>query len=189
MTTLSDAFEGEQPSFEDITLYKLCYWKVTRIYSCFDPRRNRDSDYKSRSSNSFSPSSWPGIIKAYLTGESIPTYLPGHLLPCHFGILPTYLPRDWFLPSELVVPLVNTWYHRDYHIWKRRLDANTRATDFLVDHLRDPLPTISQVIEAPVCIPCPYCQSCRTQVVERIFQHISQLRWPHTTWRSIPKLF
>jgi hypothetical protein len=33
------------------------------------------------------------------------------------------------------------------------LDANTRATDFLVDHLRDPLPTISQVIEAPVHIP------------------------------------
>jgi hypothetical protein len=33
------------------------------------------------------------------------------------------------------------------------LDANTRATDYLVDHLRDPLPTISQVIEAPVRIP------------------------------------
>jgi hypothetical protein len=33
-------------------------------------------------------------------------YLPGHLLSRHFGILPTYLPRDWFLPSELVVPLV-----------------------------------------------------------------------------------
>jgi hypothetical protein len=30
------------------------------------------------------------------------------------------------------------------------LDANTRATDYLVDHLRDPSPTISQVIEAPV---------------------------------------
>jgi hypothetical protein len=33
-------------------------------------------------------------------------YLPGHLLSCHLGILPMYLPRDWFLPSELVVPLV-----------------------------------------------------------------------------------
>jgi hypothetical protein len=33
-------------------------------------------------------------------------YLPGHLLSHHFGILPTYLPRDQFLPSELVVPLV-----------------------------------------------------------------------------------
>jgi hypothetical protein len=33
-------------------------------------------------------------------------YLPGHLLSCHFGIPPTYLPRDRFLPSELVVPLV-----------------------------------------------------------------------------------
>jgi hypothetical protein len=33
-------------------------------------------------------------------------YLPGHLLSHHFGILPTYLPRDRFLPSELVVPLV-----------------------------------------------------------------------------------
>jgi hypothetical protein len=36
---------------------------------------------------------------------------------------------------------------------------------------------------------CPYCQSCRTQVVEQIFQHISQLWWSHTTWRSLPKLF
>jgi hypothetical protein len=34
MTTLSASFEGEQPSFEDITLYQfqLCYWKVTHIY-------------------------------------------------------------------------------------------------------------------------------------------------------------
>jgi hypothetical protein len=32
MTTFSAAFDGEQPSFEDITLYQLCYWKVTRIY-------------------------------------------------------------------------------------------------------------------------------------------------------------
>jgi hypothetical protein len=83
-----------------------------------------------------------------LTSESDPTYLPGHLLSRHFGILPTYLPRDWFLPSELVVPLFHAQYHRDYCIWKRRLDANTRATDNLVDHLRDPLLTISQVIEA-----------------------------------------
>jgi hypothetical protein len=42
----------------------------------------------------------PRIMKAYLMGESIPTYLPGHLLPCYFGIFPTYLPRDLFHPSE-----------------------------------------------------------------------------------------
>jgi hypothetical protein len=46
----------------------------------------------------------PRIIKAYLTGESVPTYLPGHFTSHYFGILPTYLPRDQFLPSELVVP-------------------------------------------------------------------------------------
>jgi hypothetical protein len=28
---------------------------------------------------------------------------------------------------------------------------------------------------------CPYCQSCRIQVVEQISNHISQLPWPHTT--------
>jgi hypothetical protein len=93
----------------------------------------------------------PRIIKAYLMGESIPTYLPGHLLSRHFGILPTYLPRDWFLPSELVVPLVDAQYCRDYHVWKRRLDANTRATDFF--SWSHPSLTISQVIEAPVCTP------------------------------------
>jgi hypothetical protein len=75
----------------------------------------------------------PRIIKAYLTGESIPTYLP----------------RDRFLPSELVVPLVDDQYQWDYHTWKYWLDANKNATEFLVDHLRDPL---YHVIEAPVCI-------------------------------------
>jgi hypothetical protein len=92
----------------------------------------------------------PRIIKAYLMRESVPTYLPGHFLPRYFGILPTYLPRDQFLPSELVVPLVDDQYHQDYHIWKYCLDANTSATEFLVDHLRDPL---YQVIEAPAFIP------------------------------------
>jgi hypothetical protein len=92
----------------------------------------------------------PRIIKAYLTGESVPAYLPGHFLSRYFGILPTYLPSDRFLPSELVVPLVDNQYCRDYHIWKYCLDANTSATEFLVDHLRDPS---YQVIEAPVWIP------------------------------------
>jgi hypothetical protein len=149
MTTLSDAFEGEQPSFEDIALYQLCYWKVTRIYGLTQEEIKNlitNPDPQTPSHHQVDPR----IIKAYLTGESVPTYLPGHLLSRYFGILPMYLPRDQFLPSELVVPLVDAQYRRDYHIWKRRLDANTRATDFLVDHLRDPSLTISQVIEAPV---------------------------------------
>jgi hypothetical protein len=120
----------------------------------------------------------------------LPTYLPGHLLSCHFGIHLTYLPRDQFLPSELVVPLVDAQYCRDYRIWKHRLDANTRATDFLVDHMRDPSPTNQSSHRSSSAYSfCPYCQSCRTQVVEWIFQHISQLQWPHTTWRSLLKLF
>ena len=88
-------------------------------------------------------------------GESIPTYLPGHFPSRYFGILPTYLPRDQFLPSELVVPLVDAHYHQGYHIWKLSLDTNLRATDYLVNHLRDPSDTItfSQAIEAPVRIP------------------------------------
>jgi hypothetical protein len=51
--------------------------------------------------------------------------------------------------------LVDAHYHRDYYIWRLSLDANKRATDYLVDHLRDPLDTVnfSQAIEAPVCIP------------------------------------
>jgi hypothetical protein len=84
-------------------------------------------------------------------GESVPTHLPRDF-PSHYyrTPLPAYLPRDRFFPSELVVPLVDNQYHRDYHTWKSCLDANTRATEFLVDHLRDPL---YQVIETPVCIP------------------------------------
>jgi hypothetical protein len=46
--------------------------------------------------------------------------------------------------------LVDDQYRRDYHTWKNCLDANTRATKFLVDHLRDPS---YQVIEAPLSIP------------------------------------
>jgi hypothetical protein len=77
----------------------------------------------------------PRIIKAYF----VPTYLPREV-PSHYysGILPAYLPRDQFLPSEQVVALVDDQYCRDYHTWKNCLDANTRATKFLVDHLRDP---------------------------------------------------
>jgi hypothetical protein len=104
MTTFSASFEGEWPSFEDITLYQLCYWKVTCIYGL------TQEEIKTLSTNPDpqTPSHHqvdPRIIKAYLTGESIPTlwlYLPGHLLSRHFGILLTFLPRDWFLPSELV---------------------------------------------------------------------------------------
>jgi hypothetical protein len=149
MTTWSATFAGERHSFEDITLYQLCYWKVTHIYGLTQEEiealiTNPDPQIPSHHQVD------PRIIKAYLTGESVPTYLPGHFLSHYFGILPTYLPRDRFLPSELVVPLVDDQYCRDYHIWKYCLDANTSATEFLVDHLRDPL---YQVIEAPVCIP------------------------------------
>jgi hypothetical protein len=94
--------------------------------------------------------------RAYLMGESVPTYLPRYWLSRYFGILPAYLPRDRFLPSELAVPLVDAHYCQDYRIWKRRLDANIGATHYLVDHLRDPSGTgvpYCQSIEAPVSIP------------------------------------
>jgi hypothetical protein len=126
MTTFSAAFDGEQPSFEGIALYQLCYWKVTRIY-CLTPEEiedlltNPDSHIPSHHQVD------PRIIKAYLTGESVPTYLPRYWLSHYFGTLPAYLPRDQFLPSELLVPLVDAHYHQDYHIWKLRLDANKRA--------------------------------------------------------------
>jgi hypothetical protein len=93
MTTFQAAFEGRQPSFKDITLYQLCYWKVTRIYGLTQEEIETlitNPDPQTPSHHQVDPR----IIKAYLTGESIPTYLPGHLLSLHFGILPTYLPRD-----------------------------------------------------------------------------------------------
>jgi hypothetical protein len=151
MTTFSPSFRGEQPSFKDITLFQLCYWKVTHIYGLTQEEIETlimNPDPQTPSHHQVDPR----IIKAYLTGESIPTYLPRHFPSRYFGILPTYLPRDQFLPSELVVPLVSTQYCRDYCIWKHRLVTNTRATDNLVNHLRDPSDTISQVIEAPVPI-------------------------------------
>ncbi len=154
MTTWSATFVGERPSFEDITLYQLCYWKVTRIYGLTpeeieDLLTNPDPHIPSHHQVD------PRIIKAYLTGESVPTYLPGYWLPRYFGILPAYLPRDRFLPSELAVPLVDAHYRQDYHIWKQRLDANIRATRYLVDHLRDPsgIVLFSRSIEGPVEIP------------------------------------
>jgi hypothetical protein len=142
-----------RPSFKDITLYQLCYWKATRIYGLTpeeikDLITNPDPHIPSHHQVD------PRIIKAYLTGEGVPTYLPGYWLSRYFGTLPVYLPRDRFLPSELAVPLVNAHYCQDYLIWKRRLDANIRATHYLVDHLRDPSGTVAycQSIEAPVSI-------------------------------------
>jgi hypothetical protein len=137
MTTFSPSYRGEQPSFKHITLYQLCYWKVTRIYGLTQEEienllTNPDPHIPSHHQVD------PRIIKAYLMGESVPTYLPGNWLSRYFGLLPAYLPRDRFLPSEMVVPLVDAHYRQDYHIWKRRLDANIRATHYLVDHLRDP---------------------------------------------------
>jgi hypothetical protein len=154
MTTWSATFVRERPSFEDITLYQLCYWKVTRIYGLTQEEIEAlitNPDPQTPSHHQVDPR----IIKAYLMGESVPTYLPGHWLSRYFGILPAYLPRDQFLPSELVVPLVNAHYRQDYHIWKQRLDTNIRATDYLVDHLMDPsgIVIFSQSIEAPVKIP------------------------------------
>jgi hypothetical protein len=145
MTSWAVSFVREQPSFEDITLYQLCYWKVTCIYG-LTPEEIEDlltnPDAQTPSHHQVDPR----IIKAYLMGESVPTYLPREV-PSHYysGILPAYLPRDRFLPSELVVPLVDDQYCREIC-----LDANTRATKFLVDHLRDPS---YQVIEAPLSIP------------------------------------
>jgi hypothetical protein len=131
MTTFSAAFKGKGPSFEDITLYQLCYWKVTRIYSLTQEEIETlitNPDPQTPSHHQVDPR----IITAYLMGESIPTYLPGHWPSCYFGILPMYLPRDRFLPSEWVVLLVDAQYCKNYQIWKHRLDANKRATDFLV---------------------------------------------------------
>jgi hypothetical protein len=93
------------------------------------------------------------IIKAYLMGESVPTYLPREV-PSHYysEFLPAYLPRDRFEPSERVVPLVDDQYRRDYRTWKNSLDANTRATKSLVDHATDPS---YQVIEASLSLPEP----------------------------------
>jgi hypothetical protein len=154
MTTFSPSYRGEQPSFKYITLYQLCYWKVTHIYGLTQEEiknllTNPDPHIPSHHQVD------PRIIKAYLMGESIPTYLPGYWLSRYFGILPAYLPRDRFLPSELAVPLVDAHYCQDYHIWKQRLDTNIRATHYLVDHLRDPsgIVTSSWSIEALVRIP------------------------------------
>jgi hypothetical protein len=93
MTTWSATFAGERPSFKDITLYQLCYWKVTCIYGLTQEEiealiTNPDPQIPSHHQVD------PRIIKAYLMGESVPTYLPGHFPSRYFGILPTYLPRD-----------------------------------------------------------------------------------------------
>jgi hypothetical protein len=133
----------------------------------------------------FSPSSWPEDHQGIFDGWKHSNLSSRTLAVTLFSNPSNVSPRDRFLPSELVVPLVDAHYRQDYHIWKQRLDANIRATHYLVDHLRDPSGTVafSRAIEAPVGIPFVHtgCQSCRTQVVAWISHHISQLQWPHTT--------
>ena len=156
MTTWSPAYDGDRPSFEtDITLYQLCYWKVTRIYG-LTPEQIEEL-IKSKKTGDQTPSHHrvdPRIIKAYLTGEQVPTYIPGHWLPRFFGTLPDYLPRDRFLPSEEAVPLVDSFYCDDYSEWKRCWDENKRIADYLTEHLTDPLLTTEQgLISASLKIP------------------------------------
>jgi hypothetical protein len=109
MTTFTPSYAGERPSFKHITLNQLCYWKVTCIYGLTQEEienliMNPDPHIPSHHQVD------PRIIKAYLMGENVPTYLPGHRLARYFGILPGYLPRDRFIPSEQVVPLVDAHY-------------------------------------------------------------------------------
>jgi hypothetical protein len=66
MTTFLASFEGERPSFEDITLYQLCYWKVTRIYVLTKEEIETlitNPDPQTPSHHQVDPR----IIKAYLT--------------------------------------------------------------------------------------------------------------------------
>ena len=154
MNEVRPALERERPSFEELTLSKLAEWKVTRIYGLTqeevkDLITTPDTDTPSHHQVD------PRIIKAYLMGEIIPTYLPGHRPWRYQGILPSYLPRDRFLYSELIVPLVDAQYRRHYRIWKGRLDANTDAIDLLIDYFEDPSVGIPNypVLEAPVLIP------------------------------------
>jgi hypothetical protein len=70
----------EQPSFEDITLYQLCYWKVTRIYG-LTPEEIEDLLTNPEPHIPSHHPVDPRIIKAYLTGESIPTIF--HDIGCH----------------------------------------------------------------------------------------------------------
>jgi hypothetical protein len=62
------SYVRERPSFEDITLYQLCYWKVTRIYS-LTPEEIEDlltnPDPQTPSHHQVDPR----IIKEYLMGE------------------------------------------------------------------------------------------------------------------------
>jgi hypothetical protein len=99
MTTWSATFVGEQPSFEDITLYQLCYWKVTCIYGL----TQEEIEALNTNPDPQTPSHHQGdlrIIKAYLIGESVPTYLPGHLLSRHLvSFQCIFLGTDSFLVS------------------------------------------------------------------------------------------
>jgi hypothetical protein len=67
MTTFTPSYRGERPSFKHITLYQLCYWKVTRIYGLTQEEiknllTNPDPHIPSHHQVD------PRIIKAYLTG-------------------------------------------------------------------------------------------------------------------------
>ena len=70
MTTFTPSYEGERPSFKHITLYQLCYWKVTRIYGLTkeeieDLITNPDPHIPSPHQV------YPGILLAYFTRERI----------------------------------------------------------------------------------------------------------------------
>jgi hypothetical protein len=77
--------------------------------------------------------------------------------------------------------LVDDQYHREYRTWKNCLDANTKGHKIFSWPCDGSfVPSHRSPIEYSQTNFFPYCQSCRTQVVEWISQHISQFQQPHT---------
>lgn len=137
---ISPILESERPSFEDLTLSQLCEWIIKRHYGL------TTKEIKQLIEAPLTPDRIPAhhqvdprIIKAYLTGESVPNFLPREVdntVPASGPpTIPSYLPRDRFSPTDLVVPLVNDRYRVYYHWRNSKLEEIATATELLVGYL------------------------------------------------------
>lgn len=130
------ALEREYPPFDELTLVKLCEWKIRGHYGLTeeqvqalieDPVFEIPLYFDGLSTRVYIPPEHqvdPRIIKALVTREKVPTYYPKHWRHRFESSIKSYLPQERFNSNKLGVPLVDAQYRRFYASWKLRSERS-----------------------------------------------------------------
>ena len=151
---ISPILERGQPPFKDITLFQLCEWVIKRHYGL------TTKEIKVLVTKPIHLDIIPihhqvdpRIIKAYLTGESVPNFLPREVdntvSTWSTSTVPDYLPKDRFSPSDLKVPLVSDRYRYYYRDRESELEEVELATGLIVQYIEKGQDNTRQIYKQP----------------------------------------